>query len=104
MTTTQETKQKIMDQATRLDSGILLAAETHSIIKTCLELLDKQDKMEELTKQEAKRSRVIEVVREFLIDLHRGKRSLEDQLKAINTAMLFLEGHDYIEQGPKLNQ
>jgi hypothetical protein len=49
---------------------------------------------------EAKRDKVIEEVRSFLIDLHRGKRHLEDNLKALNSSMLFLEERDYIENGP----
>lgn len=43
------------------------------------------------------------IVRDFLIRLHKGDRDLTPSLKALNSAMLFIDGRDYIEHGPKSN-
>jgi hypothetical protein len=98
---TAQLREKIAALALRNETGILISSDINELISIAYRYVESSEKIEEFTKLIDKHERVISAVRDFLIDLHRGNRDLSQNLKDINISMLFLENHDYIEQGPR---
>lgn len=85
----------------RLDNDLIIKQDVFTLLKILGELMEQADTLDNRQAIDGRKDKLIDCVRSFLVDLHFNKKDLSQNLKDLNTMMLFIDGHDYIECGRK---